>query len=136
MGIVVLVGCLTAWRANLVIRKPASHYCCWPYIGGLLYVVYPPFIHHVRNDPALRLGKRTSTKLSVYVEKSMYLHCRSGRVVPARKTGPPCGCKRRCFDRYSVENRQGILASYNAMESKIHQDAYLFGVVCKDAVRR
>ena len=45
-----------------------------------------------------------------------------------------CGCKTRCFDRISEDDRQRILASFNTMESKTHQDTYqhVFGLVCRD----
>ncbi|KAL9964168.1 hypothetical protein ACROYT_G027760 [Oculina patagonica] len=58
-----------------------------------------------------------------------YTDCQ-GRPVPARKTGPDCGCdKLECFKKVDLETRNKILADFNAMGEFNAQNSYLHGLI-------
>lgn len=58
-----------------------------------------------------------------------YVSPSTGKAVEARKTGPPCRCKRKCFDQFSGEEMDGILKDFYDTGDKQLQDAYLFGLI-------
>ena len=60
----------------------------------------------------------------------------SGKTVPARRTGPDCKCKRRCFDQLSESERASILKSFYQLSNKDLQDAHLFGLVHSKPIKR
>ena len=53
----------------------------------------------------------------------------NGKIIPARKTGPPCNCKENCFQRVDDGLKFHILTSFNCMPDKAKQDQYLSGMV-------
>lgn len=61
---------------------------------------------------------------------------RDGTRIPARKTGPPCTCKRNCFSFFTEVERQQIVTEFNALGSKDVQDANLFGLISRRPVHR
>ena len=55
---------------------------------------------------------------------------------PARKTGPPCLCKNKCFDKVEPDLCYHILATFNSLESTAAQNIYLRGqIVGKNPLR-
>ena len=59
-----------------------------------------------------------------------YVSPSTGKVVAARRTGPSCRCKRkRCFDLFTEEEREGLIRDFNALGDKQLQDAHLFGLI-------
>ena len=60
----------------------------------------------------------------------------SGNVVPPRVTGPPCTCKRRCFSKFTDEQKEIIVESFNGLADKGLQDAYLHGLISARDVKR
>lgn len=60
----------------------------------------------------------------------------TGETVPARTTGPPCGCKKKCFDMFTEEERKLILESFNGLASKELQDSHLFGLILSKEIQR
>ena len=53
----------------------------------------------------------------------------SGQVVEAAKPGPPCLCKRRCFSKFTEEERKKIFFGFWGFGDKSVQDAYLHGLI-------
>ena len=65
-----------------------------------------------------------------------YISPSSGRVVPPRKTGEACKCKRRrCFEYFSDHEKKDILSQFNHLANKEIQDAYLFGLISSSALK-
>ena len=60
----------------------------------------------------------------------------TGKVVEARKTGPDCLCRRRCFDRVTEEERASIITAFYQLSNKDLQDAHLFGLIQANSVER
>ena len=66
-----------------------------------------------------------------------YVSPASGKLVPARQTGPPCGCKRyRCFEQFSFQEKETLLEDFYRLGDKQLQDAHLFGLVHPGEVRQ
>lgn len=53
----------------------------------------------------------------------------TGEVVEAAKQGPPCRCKRKCFDKFSSEELSKIFTCFWELGEKNVQDAYLHGLI-------
>ena len=48
-----------------------------------------------------------------------YISPYTGELVPGRKNGPSCRCKRRkCFDLFSTEEKEGIIRDFNDIGDK------------------
>lgn len=60
----------------------------------------------------------------------------SGRTVPAKKMGPACTCRRKCFSRIDVEIRDRNFAAFYALADKELQDAHLCGLISSRKVQR
>ena len=59
-----------------------------------------------------------------------YVSPSTGKTVTARKTGPPCSCKQKCFDRFTLGERADVVRSFYDLDDK---DLHLFGL---NAVKR
>ena len=59
-----------------------------------------------------------------------------GTLIPARKIGSPCSCKRRCFEKVSDDEKREILQSFNKLGDKHLQDSYLHGLITRYPVQR
>ena len=90
--------------------------------------------------PRKRLRKPETWKKNVAKVKrargEAYVSPCSGREIEARKTGPPCQCKRHCFDQFTVEERESIINDFYALGDKQLQDAHLFGLISSHEVKR
>ena len=65
-----------------------------------------------------------------------YLSPSTGETVLARKTGPACSCRLKCFERFSQNEKAVILRSLYKLGNKDLQDAHLFGLIHASAVKR
>lgn len=54
---------------------------------------------------------------------------RKGKVIPARKKGDKCRCKRRCLYIFSSSITSRILSNFNKLGNKVAQDAYLQNLI-------
>ena len=79
--------------------------------------------------------KRTLTKRKRAKDEE-YVSSVTEKTVLARKTGPDCKCKRRCFDKISENERVTILDSFYRLADKDLQDAHLFGLIQSSPVKR
>ena len=59
-----------------------------------------------------------------------------GTTAPARSTGLPCSCNRKCFSFFTDEERQQIITGFNGLGSKDLQDANIFGLISRRPVKR
>lgn len=59
-----------------------------------------------------------------------------GRHIPARKTGPPCRCRRECFHKVNEGERRHILETINSMGDTTVQNMYLRGLVIGEEPKR
>ena len=59
----------------------------------------------------------------------------TGKVVPARATGIPCRCQRKCFEKITDEEKKRILEAFYGLGSKDLQDANLFGLICSNEIK-
>ena len=55
-----------------------------------------------------------------------YVSQSTGQVVEAAKPGPPCSCKRRCFSKFTEEERKSC---FWGLGGKSMQDAYFHGLI-------
>ena len=71
-------------------------------------------------------------------KKALGLEHNTAHAIPmaSRQTGPPCHCRKKCFTRFTEAEIQQLLSSFSALGSKNLQDAHLFGLVARNAVRR
>ena len=60
----------------------------------------------------------------------------TGKTVPARCIGSPCGCKKKCFDQFSDEEKHIIVESFNGLANKDLQDGHLFGLISPKEIKR
>ena len=58
-----------------------------------------------------------------------YLSPSTGETGLARKTGPACSCRLKCFERFSQNEKAVILLSFYKLGNKDLQDAHLFGLI-------
>ena len=58
-----------------------------------------------------------------------YISPTTGKTVEAAKQGPPCSCKRKCFERFTQEELSKIFNCFWKLGSKDVQDAYLHGLI-------
>lgn len=65
-----------------------------------------------------------------------YVSPTSGKLVPARKTGPACKCKRKCYEFFSDAERDDLLKRFYGLANKEVQDAYLFGLISSKFIKR
>ena len=65
-----------------------------------------------------------------------YISPSTGRVVPARTTGSPCKCKRKCYEQFTDDQKSNILQQFNALANKELQDAHLYGLISSSEVQR
>ncbi|CAH1106688.1 unnamed protein product [Psylliodes chrysocephalus] len=65
-----------------------------------------------------------------------YTTVKSGKLLPERKVGNDCGCRRKCFSKISTEKRNQVLQDSNGLASKEKQDLYLGGLIRVDKVAR
>ena len=79
--------------------------------------------------------KRTAAKIKRAKGQS-YVSPSTGKTVPARGTGDPCQCKRRCFDLFSAVERVAVIDAFNSLANKELQDAHLFGLIASSPIRR
>ena len=90
--------------------------------------------------PKKRLRDESNWKKNVTKSKKAkgeeHLSHNSKRIISARKTGPPCGCKRQCFAKIDDDQKGQILTSFNALGDKSLQDAYLHGLISHRPVDR
>ncbi|GFO09505.1 hypothetical protein PoB_003601000 [Plakobranchus ocellatus] len=61
---------------------------------------------------------------------------KGGNIKPARKTGPDCRCRLKCFDRVNETQRGIILKAFNDLENAQLQDAYLGSCVNSIPLKR
>lgn len=60
-----------------------------------------------------------------------------GKVINKKEPGPPCKCKRMCFDKVPEEDRQKMFQNFWAMDTYNLQNSYLFGCLQnKKIIRR
>ena len=85
-----------------------------------------------KRDP--RNWKRNSDKLK-RLRGELYVSI-SGKVVPARETGPACNCRRKCVDILDEEEKQEIITKFNSLSSKEAQDAFLCASIAPRPVQR
>ena len=60
----------------------------------------------------------------------------TGKTNPARSTGPPCTCKKRCFELVSEDEKRSLLEAFNGLANKDLQDAHLFGLIVSRDIKR
>lgn len=65
-----------------------------------------------------------------------YISPSTGKEVPARTTGPPCRCKRKCFQLFSAQEVEGVISDFNDIGDKQLQDAHLFGLMKPREIQR
>ena len=79
--------------------------------------------------PKKRLHDESNWKKNVTKSKKAkgeeHLSHNSKRIISARKTGPPCECKKQCFAKIDDDQKGQILTTLNALGDKSLQDAYL-----------
>lgn len=71
------------------------------------------------------------------VRGEAYISPASGKEVPAAQQGPPCGCKRKCYQKlFTEEERSRIFTCFWELGDKNVQDAYLHGLIRVNKVAR
>ena len=65
-----------------------------------------------------------------------YVSPSTGETVSARKTGPPCNCRLKCFQRFSHREKAEVLQSFYALANEDLQDAHLFGLIRPSCIKR
>jgi len=65
-----------------------------------------------------------------------YVSPTTGKTIPARKPGPSCKCRRKCYKMVSERERAIILKQFNGLANQEIQDAYLFGLISSTEVKR
>ena len=65
-----------------------------------------------------------------------YVSPSTGKTVAARTTGPPCSCKQKCVDRFTLGERADVVRSFYDLDDKDLQDSHLFGLIRPNAVKR
>ena len=60
----------------------------------------------------------------------------SEKTIPARSTGPPCTCKKRCFELISDDEKRQLMEAFNGLANKDLQDAHLFGLIVSKKIKR
>ena len=65
-----------------------------------------------------------------------YVSPSTGKTVAARTTGPPCSCKQKCFDRFTLGERADVVQSFYDLDDKDLQDSHLFGLIRPNAIKR
>ena len=68
-------------------------------------------------------------------EKSIYMSPTRGKLFPL-SIGPPCTCKKRCFELISDNEKQQLLEAFNGLANKDLQDVYLFGLIVSNEIKR
>ena len=58
-----------------------------------------------------------------------YISPSTGKVVASAKPGPPCKCKRKCYTKFSDDERTKIFSLFWELGDKAVQDAYLHGLI-------
>lgn len=59
-----------------------------------------------------------------------------GKEIAARKTGPECRCKFKCFQKISEESRAVILSKFNNLGDRNIQNTYLGGLITTGNIQR
>ena len=72
--------------------------------------------------------KRTEAKAKRSRGES-YISPTTGKTIEAAKQGPPCSCKRKCFEKFTQEELSKIFNCFWKLGSKDVQDAYLHGLI-------
>ena len=78
--------------------------------------------------------KRNVIKSSIAQGKS-YVNWK-GKEIEARKTGPDCKCKFKCFEKVTEESRAVILSKFNNLGERNIQNPYLGGLITTKNVQR
>ena len=60
----------------------------------------------------------------------------SGKIIPAWSTGPPCTCKKLCFELISNNKKRQLLEADNGLTNKDLQDVHLFGLIASNEIKR
>lgn len=60
----------------------------------------------------------------------------NGKVVPQKKPGPDCNCRRRCFQKVPEDVRLRTFQGFYSMKTHDEQNAYLFGLMRQVDVKR
>ena len=58
-----------------------------------------------------------------------YISPSTGNVVASAKPGPPCKCKRKCYTKFSDDEKTKIFSLFWELGDKAVQDAYLHGLI-------
>ena len=74
------------------------------------------------------LWKRTVAKTK-RAKGDTYTSPATGEVVEPRVQGPPCACKKKCYEKFSAEQLSRIFACFWELADKNIQDAYLHGLI-------
>ncbi|XP_012944802.1 flocculation protein FLO11-like [Aplysia californica] len=61
---------------------------------------------------------------------------KTGKAMPARKTGQNCKCRLKCFQRIGEDHQDKILQSFNDIGNKQWQEIYLHGCIDMHAPKR
>lgn len=61
---------------------------------------------------------------------------RKGKIQPSRKMGPPCSCRKKCFNKLSEEDRKKIFDSFWRLGNREKQWMYVANLVKKQNKRR
>ena len=64
------------------------------------------------------------------------LMCETGKIVPRVHTGPPCKCRKKCFDLFTDTRRYDISKSLYSLATKNLQDAHLFSLITSKPIKR
>lgn len=106
---------------------------------------FVPSIHSSSESDVTKISKKRKRKPKKWVRnvRKQNRHrgkpyvTKTGKTVPARKTGPECKCKRHCFTKVTTNIRQELLTSFNKLGEKEKQDTYLCGLITvRDIARR
>ncbi|XP_013175319.1 PREDICTED: uncharacterized protein LOC106123494 isoform X3 [Papilio xuthus] len=60
----------------------------------------------------------------------------NGKVVPPKKPGPDCNCRRKCYQRVPEDVRLKTFQGFYSMKTHDEQNAYLFGLMRQVDVKR
>ena len=81
-----------------------------------------------KRKPQPELWKRAVAKTKC-ARGASYTSPVSGEAVEARTQGPPCECKKKCFDKFTGEQLSRIFSCFWELGEKNVQDAYLHGLI-------
>ena len=65
-----------------------------------------------------------------------YVSLSTVKTVMARKTGPTCSCRLKCFERFSQSEKADILRLFYKLGNMDLQGAHLFGLIHASSVKR